>query len=313
VPRSIPALRLRGRPLRGTRTPLVTVGGSRRRLLVVATISALACAGLYGATVLTPAGQLLGDFVLAGRPASNPRALGAAQDALATVSLGMLAGATVALGALALLAGRPRLALAVVIDIAGANLTAQLLKATLGRPDLIGTAPFGYGNSFPSGHVAVAASLALAALLVAPRRLRGLTALGGAVYVAVVAVSTLTAGWHRLADGIGAILIALAWAAGAAGVLSIGSGIMPRRSWRAGTGRASAVLSAVLGGGSLVFGAGLVAAAWLESLPGSVPLLGAGQAPAAFFGALAVVAGAALLAGGTLLWAMRGVDLEPRA
>ncbi len=305
-------MRVRRLPFHGTRTPVVTVGHSRRRLLFLTAAATLACAGLYVASTLTPTGQLLGDFVLEGRPATDPRAVSAAEDALATVSVGMLAGASVALAGLAALSGRVRLAVGILVSIAGANGTAQLLKVVLQRPDLTTTAPFGYGNSFPSGHVTVAASLALAALLVTPRRLRGVTALVGTAYVTIVAVSTLTAGWHRLADAAGAILIALAWAAGAATVLSIGHGLMPRQSWRAGSGRATAVLSALLGGGSVVLGAGVLVVAWLDPLHGAFRLLSVGQAPVAFFGALAVIAGVALLASGSLLWALRGIALEPR-
>ena len=62
---------------------------------------------------------------------------------------------------LALLRGRPRLAVAAGVVLLGANLTTQVLKETFDRPDLV----LGWAaepGAFPSGHATVAMSLAMA-------------------------------------------------------------------------------------------------------------------------------------------------------
>lgn len=119
------------------------------------------------------------------------------------------------LGAAALIAVIRRrwfLALQVTVLVGGANLTTQVLKhGILDRPALaadVGPA----GNSLPSGHTTVAASVAAALLLVVPRRARPLVAMLGAGYTALTGVSTMIGGWHRPSDVVAAITVVLAWA-----------------------------------------------------------------------------------------------------
>ncbi|MEV1330458.1 phosphatase PAP2 family protein [Micromonospora costi] len=64
-------------------------------------------------------------------------------------------------------------------------------------------------NSFPSGHVSVAAALLLAFMLVLPRSARWWLALPGAAGVSVVAAATMIAGWHRFSDVLGGVLLAV--------------------------------------------------------------------------------------------------------
>ncbi|MET0419906.1 MAG: phosphatase PAP2 family protein, partial [Actinoplanes sp.] len=100
------------------------------------------------------------------------------------------------------------LAVAAAVMVAGANATTQLLKTRLDRPELDG---FPMPNSFPSGHATAAASVAFALVLVLPLAVRGLVSLIGAAYVAVIAVATVWAEWHRPSDTIAALLVVLAW------------------------------------------------------------------------------------------------------
>jgi len=100
------------------------------------------------------------------------------------------------------------LAVAAAVMVIGANLTTRLLKTWLPRPELDG---FPAPNSFPSGHTAAAASVAFALVLVLPWAIRGMVALIGATYVAVIAVATVWAEWHRPSDTIAGLLIVLAW------------------------------------------------------------------------------------------------------
>jgi hypothetical protein len=96
---------------------------------------------------------------------------------------------------------------AVAIVLCGAG-AASLLKAALPRPAL-DPIPGGNGNSFASGHVAMAMSFVLAVLLVTPAALRWLAAGVGAIAVCLVVSGTMIAAWHRPSDAIGAVLISL--------------------------------------------------------------------------------------------------------
>ncbi len=298
---------------RGTSTPVVTVGHSTRRLVALTLGSAVLFVLVYLAAVQTTLGQAFEDLVLWGRPTGSADAVDLAWRALGTLNLTVAAVATVGLVGVAVALGRPFLAMGVVVAIAGANLTTQWLKdEVLDRPNLVGDAAYAYGNSFPSGHVTLAASLALAALLVAPRRLRSLVALAGAAYVGVVGISTLTAGWHRLADALGAILVALAWTSLVAAILAATRGSMPRRTWRAGAGGFGTSL--LLAGALALFvvALALLAYAWVTGALAEGPLVVTPEAPLAFILAVSILGAGALLASASLLWALRGVTLESR-
>ena len=69
------------------------------------------------------------------------------------------------------------------------------------------------GNSLPSGHTTVAASVAIALVLVLPPRVRALGAFLAAVYTALAGVATMSAGWHRPSDAMAALLIVGGWTA----------------------------------------------------------------------------------------------------
>jgi len=298
-----------GRPFRGSRTPVVTVGQSVRRLIAVAAASFVLCALVYAVFDLTAAGQWLADAILYGRP-TDARTGELVSETLATISVATLIGATIGLAVMAAVSGRLRLAVAVVVAIVGANLTTQVFKrVVLERPNLVGGDAFSYGNSFPSGHVTIAASLVLVALLVVPRALRAPAAILGAAYVAAVAMSTLAAGWHRIADAAGAVLIALGWTALVSAGLARWS-FMPRRSWRLGSARRITVLLARGGALVLVIGGALLLIAWLDPQVATQSVDDQAFAPRAFLAAVALIAGAALTAAASLLWAMRGIDLD---
>jgi len=306
-------MRIRRPRFRGTSTPVVTVGHSARRLVALTLGSTVLLVVVYVAAVQTTLGQALEDLVLWGRPTESPDAVDLAWRALGTLNLTVAVVATIGLVGVAVALGRPFLATGVVVAIAGANLTTQWLKAeVLDRPNLVGDGAYAYGNSFPSGHVTLAASLALAALLVAPRRLRSLVALAGAAYVGVVGISTLTAGWHRLADALGAILVALAWTSLVAAVLAATRGSMPRRSWRAGAGGLGTRILLLGALGLFLVALGLLAYAWVTGALAEGPLVVGPEAPLAFGLAVAILGAGALLACASLLWALRGVTLESR-
>ena len=185
-----------------------------RRLLALALACAVLVCLLYVFFVRTDLGQRIDDAALDGRADLSASEVEDADDLLQTISLtsvALLGGALVVVGAVR---GGLSLAAASVIVLLGANVTTQLMKEVLARPDFVPSqAQVGLGNSLPSGHTTVAASIALAAVLVAPKRIRGPVALLGALYAAVIGVAVLTAGWHRPSDAVAAFAMATGWAA----------------------------------------------------------------------------------------------------
>jgi membrane-associated phospholipid phosphatase len=122
--------------------------------------------------------------------------------------------AAAALLTIALKAHGPRRAGAVALLLAGANASSQLLKPWVlpvrdtsqwtGIPHL--DLP-----SFPSGHATASMSLALAAVLVAPRAYRPIVSALGVVYTVGVGLALPILGWHYPSDVAGGYLLAGAW------------------------------------------------------------------------------------------------------
>ena len=113
----------------------------------------------------------------------------------------------------ALLRGRRRDAVAVPIVLLGSALTTQLLKPLLAHPN--GAAPLGVHGipaaTWPSGHATAAMALALCAVLVAPERLRLLSAALGAGFASAVGLSLLILARHLPSDVIGGYIVAALW------------------------------------------------------------------------------------------------------
>lgn len=133
-----------------------------------------------------------------------------AQQVLSTFGnpmlLAVLLTAIVLLGA----AGRRGTAGLLGVAVTGASIVgADSLKEALHRPELASAGSMAH-NSFPSGHVAAAAGLVFALLLALPRQARWWCFVPGAAGVFVVGAATMIAGWHRLSDVIGGILLAAA-------------------------------------------------------------------------------------------------------
>ncbi|HVR05882.1 MAG TPA: phosphatase PAP2 family protein [Solirubrobacteraceae bacterium] len=127
--------------------------------------------------------------------------------------------------AVAILRRRPRMALVLAVVLPAAPLSTELLKPLLAEPHAIVGWHWIGPASFPSGHSTAATTLALCALLVAPRGLRPTVAALGALLVAAVGVSLLILAWHMPSDVLGGYLWAGAWVALAGAVLSVsGSG-----------------------------------------------------------------------------------------
>ncbi|MFI6823529.1 phosphatase PAP2 family protein [Micromonospora sp. NPDC050187] len=162
----------------------------------------------------TETGQWLDTVALTGNQIGQDRIEEPVDRVLNAVSVVSLLAATAMIGFIALLRRRIALAVTATALIVGANVTTQLLKYVLARPDYgIDPERAGVGNSLPSGHACVAASVAVALVLVLPRKVRVPGAFLGAGYAAVNGVATLSAGWHRPSDAIAAFLVVGGWAA----------------------------------------------------------------------------------------------------
>jgi membrane-associated phospholipid phosphatase len=115
--------------------------------------------------------------------------------------------------------GRRRQALAAMVILVGANLSTQIAKVVFENPHLLFeprfeltlTNGFPSRDSYPSGHVTAASSLALAALLLVPARHRASVAAGGVLLVAAVGISVILLAWHFPSDVVGGVLVTAAW------------------------------------------------------------------------------------------------------
>lgn len=182
--------------------------------MLLLAVQVLVLATLWHYAVRTTTGQSLDTVALAGTTIGRQRIDGVVGPVLDAVSVLSLLAATGVIGFIALLRRRFALAVATTGLIAGANVTTQLLKYGLSRPDL-GVDPerVAVGNTLPSGHATVAASVAVALVLVLPPRIRGWAAVAGAGYAALAGVATLSAGWHRPSDAAASMLVVGGWAA----------------------------------------------------------------------------------------------------
>lgn len=232
-----------------------------RTAVPVAVTALLAVLATVWVAVFTAAGQRLDETAMRVLNASRTAATGDLIGLLDTVSTPAAAIALAVIAGVGLLRLRPRLAVAAVVLVIGANLTTQLLKGVIARPDLgIGEV----NNSLPSGHTTVVFALAMAAVLVAPRALRWLVGLVGAGVGALTGLATVIAGWHRPSDVVAAMLVTLAWGA-------LASAVLPGhpRDGRIGSGGAfPAVLGAAIAGiGLIVYGFGWSSADGAQVLP----------------------------------------------
>jgi membrane-associated phospholipid phosphatase len=176
--------------------------------LFVGLLSAAAVAAIYRVFVGTSLGQLVDTAAMRGADVHHPRVVEILNRALNGTTLVSLVLVCLTAAAIGVVRRRVDLAIGAALVVAGANLTSQLLKTHLDRPDLD---HFPAPNSFPSGHTTAAASVAFALVIALPHAVRGMVALIGASYVTVIAVATVWAEWHRPSDTVAGLLVVLAW------------------------------------------------------------------------------------------------------
>jgi membrane-associated phospholipid phosphatase len=113
-----------------------------------------------------------------------------------------------ALVIVALVRRRLKTAIAVAVILAGSNLSTQLLKPALAKPEVF---PGVDTATWPSGHATAAMALVLCLVLVVPPRLRPAAAALGGLFALAVVYSILILGHHEPSDVLGGFLMAGAW------------------------------------------------------------------------------------------------------
>lgn len=288
-----PAARHRGYRY-GLRVRARTVGLLMLWLVLVAAAHAMAFWQVWHVFVDTRQGQLLDFVALSGNRIGESRVGTAVDTVLNAMSLVSLAITTAVIGFIALIRGRFALALLAILLVGGANATAQLLKFLIVRPELgVDLERASAGNSFPSGHTAVAGSVAVALVLVLPARVRGVGALLGAGYTAFAGVATMSAGWHRPSDAIASIIIVGGWAA-LAGLLLVAA---QRRDAVVATGDANRLAAGLLALAGVALLAVAAVTMRLTDRVSQIPpdRLGRHDLLTAYAGSAAGIAGAAAL------------------
>lgn len=180
---------------------------------VIAGVSAVLVLVVYLVAVQTVDGQLVENAALRGAGEAGRRNIVQATDALDRITVYSLAAAVLLVAGAALLRRRWDLAVAGVGVIVGGQVIVQGLQRVLPRPELVPVSKADLGNSFPSGHTAVAMTVLFATLIVVPYRWRGVALLIVMTWAVGIGHYTLTAKWHRLSDTLAADAIALGLAA----------------------------------------------------------------------------------------------------
>ena len=164
------------------------------------------------------------------------------------LQVGLIGGA---LAVVAFARGRPRVALFVLALLAATSVSSQVLKAVLAYPRYEGMIDGAHISpaAFPSGHATAAMSLAIALVVVMPRRLRPAAAVVGVALALAVSFSIVSLGWHFPSDVVGGYLLATGWALVLLSGLLWANARWPQRTWRtglaAGSRRAVEALAAV--------------------------------------------------------------------
>jgi len=161
----------------------------------------------------------------------------------------------VLLALVALVGGRPRVAVAVPIAMVAASATTELLKPLVGHPrfsEWLGGGLDTSVASWPSGHATASMMIALSAVLVSPRRLRPLVALLGTGLAIGVSYSILVLGWHFPSDVLGGFLVAGGATSLTLAALWWAEARWPHRTARRAVGRVAAGVGAIVAPAAIV-------------------------------------------------------------
>jgi membrane-associated phospholipid phosphatase len=134
--------------------------------------------------------------------------------------------------AVALLRRRPERAVAAVVLVTGAGALTEVLKHALAHSRAVDAAAAYQVNpvSYPSGHATVTMSLALAAVIVVPRRFGPVAATVGATWTAAVSFAMLILHRHFPSDVLAGYVVAGVWCLCIIAALRIAEGRLARPS-----------------------------------------------------------------------------------
>ena len=269
-----------------------------------ALLAALAClCGLLvvGLVTFSPLGRALDEAAMRGfvdlhRDWSRPLATPFVGLAGIGPALLLLAG----LALVAILRGRPRLALLIVAMTGASALTTGVLKQLATDPRTCGcVADLQIGaGAWPSGHTTMAMALILSAIIVTPARLRPLAAALGGVVAIGFAFALMVMGWHYPTEVLAGLLVPAVWAP-----LGLAAMWAADERWPERTGREAAVrLGAALAPIAATVALGALAAGAIVLLrPESVEEFGEAHTTAVAFGALIAATAGGLAAAFALL------------
>jgi membrane-associated phospholipid phosphatase len=169
----------------------------------------------------------------------------------------------IAILALALVRGRPRVALALAVVLPLAPLSTEVLKPLLAHPHLHFGGPVVGAASWPSGHSTAAMTLVLGAVLASPRQARVRVAALGSAFAIAAGFSLLVLAWHLPSDVFGGYLLAALWSSLAIAALAFAEQRWPSKQPRvfASTAELGRWLSEAAGALLAVAGVFAVAAA----------------------------------------------------
>lgn len=261
-------------------------------LLVLAAVEMAGFVAVWRFFVQSEHGQLLDTVALAGNRIGRSRIENLVDTGLNTISALSLVIATAVIGFIALIRRRVAVAFGAMLLVVGANVTTQVLKRVIDRPQVgVDLARMAAGNSLPSGHTTIAASVAVALLLVLPAGLRGVGGMLGALSAAVVGIATLSAGWHRPSDAVAALLVVGGWACAAGFFILVAQRHYGGVEYGPPNRFAVGVLTVV--GLGLLAGAGLALALTDQALSTPIEQLGRRRLLAAYGGGALGIAGVA--------------------
>lgn len=189
-------------------------GATAVALLAVAAAHLVAFEVIRQLFVETVRGQRADTAALAGIGSGQGAVAELGSAGLGAVAVLSVLVATLVIGFIGLVRGRMLLAATAATVVIGANLTTQVLKEVLERPEWgVDAARYGVGNSLPSGHTTLTAAVVIALVLVVPPAVRGAVAVVGTAVATGTGIATVAAGWHRPSDAVAAVLVVGAWAA----------------------------------------------------------------------------------------------------
>ena len=212
-----------------------SLGQLRLRGGLLALSCLAATLGLWGLFVFTHTGQALDAMALEGSEIGSHYVSAHARRLLSVVSMPAAVVLVVTILVIGLLRRSHRRAVWAVVAVVGANLTTQILKYQfLWRPDFNITERWDNANTLPSGHTTMAASAAVALILLSGRRWRPLSAWAGGLFTIAMGYSTLVCQWHRPSDVMTAVLLSVAW-----GALAVAGGVWDSTFYAVPQGRAA--------------------------------------------------------------------------